>query len=102
MDKLGEVIFTDGRSEEILALVGCRSRTLVQVVTPSGLYVYSKYKRYDYRDSQCVRYICTEGYAFSTVRPEYDSDGYFMNRYDVVDVTDEIVEFRLYDREIKV
>lgn len=95
MDKLGEVIFYDGHSEDILAIVGAQYRTFVQVATQSGLYAYSKYLIH-YPD----RYLMnTEGNAFTKVEPEFDENGYFIG-YKNCSVTDEIVMFRLYDRAI--
>lgn len=90
MSKIGEIVFTDGGRVDILALVGYRSRTFVQAVTPIGLYTFSLHKEY-----------IPGGYAieksrFSTVVLNLDSDGYFTN-YSTVDVTDTIVEFRLFD-----
>jgi len=94
MSKFGEVIFTDGHSEEILAIIGAQYRTFVQVVTQSGLYAYSKYKVY-YPQRHMFN---TEGAAFTKLIPEFNEEGYFTG-YRNSRATDEIIMFRLYDRE---
>lgn len=90
MSKIGEIVFTDGGRVDILALVGYRSRTFVQVVTPIGLYAFSLRKNY------IPGGYVVEEHRFSTVVLNVDSEGYF-TKYDTVDVTDNIVEFRLFD-----
>lgn len=90
MNKIGEIVFTDGGRVDILALVGYRSRTFVQVVTPVGLYAFSLYKEH------IPGGYTIENRRFSTVVLNLDSNGYFTN-YSTVDVTDSIAEFRLFD-----
>lgn len=90
MSKLGEIVFTGGGRVDILALVGYRSRTFVQVVTPIGLYAFSLHKEY------IPGGYAVEKHRFSTVVLNLDREGYFTN-YSTVDVTDTIAEFRLFD-----
>ena len=87
MSKLGEVIFYDGHSEEILVVLH-NWPTFVQVVTQNGIYSYSK----------VMLRIVHADHRFSAAVPKFNDYGYFTH-YETVPMTNEIVMFRLYDPE---
>lgn len=95
MNKLGEIVFYDGHSEEIVAVLN-NWPTFIEVATQSGLYAYSTCRK-----RQDLAYTFVDGHRFSTVEPVFDNDGYF-KYYEHKPMTNKIAMFRLYGREITI
>lgn len=85
MNKIGEVVFYDGHSEDILCIVHLSER-YAKVVTKSGTYVYSTYVVPGPDGMQIQKH------EFYTSAGLFDDDRKPM--------TDQIAMFRLYDREL--